>query len=259
MPADLGRRAVRQTPAVVEHRDAVAGRHHHVHVMLDQHDGHAASPGSPGSARRGGGFRRVETGGRLVEQQQLGLRHERAGDLDAAAACRAAASRPRPPRRAGDRRNRAPPGRNPRSTAPRTSASAYATARARARSGSGRACPTITFSSTLISRKSLRFWNVRRMPARARRSAGQRVMSLSWKRMRPARRRQVAGDQVEQGRLPRPVRPDQRRAPSRPAISMSTALTATRPPKCRDRPEIVRRADIIRPAPLLLPTVAPLP
>ena len=27
--------------AVVEHRDAVAGAHHHFHVMLDQHDGHA--------------------------------------------------------------------------------------------------------------------------------------------------------------------------------------------------------------------------
>ena len=68
--------------AAVEHHDVVAQRHDHRHVVLDDDDGDAEF-GDPAQQRSEPllvAFR--ETGGGLVEQQNLGPQCQRAGDLD---------------------------------------------------------------------------------------------------------------------------------------------------------------------------------
>ena len=70
--------------AVVEHHDAVGDVHHHAHVVLDQHDGGAELVVDvEDEAAHVLLLLDVHAGHRLVEQQQLGLRGERAAELDA--------------------------------------------------------------------------------------------------------------------------------------------------------------------------------
>ena len=71
--------------AVVEDRDVLGDAHDHLHVVLDEQDRQLALVAQP--AHELGeplGLLRVHAGGRLVEQQQLRVRRERAGDLHAA-------------------------------------------------------------------------------------------------------------------------------------------------------------------------------
>ena len=68
--------------AVVEHRDVLGDAHHDLHVVLDQHDRHAALVAQ--LAHEGGQvgrLLRVHARRRLVEQQDLRVRGQRAGDL----------------------------------------------------------------------------------------------------------------------------------------------------------------------------------
>ena len=58
--------------------------HHQVHVMLDHEDGDAALADAQQQLPELGRLLRVQAGGRLVEQQQLRLGGERAGQLDPA-------------------------------------------------------------------------------------------------------------------------------------------------------------------------------
>ena len=69
MGADLRRRAVGEPLAVVEHRDAVAGRHHHIHVMLDQEDCRAALANGPDQVDKTPAFNPVQACCRLIKQQ----------------------------------------------------------------------------------------------------------------------------------------------------------------------------------------------
>ena len=84
--ADLGGRSLCDDLAVVQHRDALADAHHDPHVVLDEEDGQAelvaqaADEVDPSVA----GLAAVHAGGRLVEEQQLRLRGQRAGDLQPA-------------------------------------------------------------------------------------------------------------------------------------------------------------------------------
>ena len=68
---------------MIEHRHPVAHAHDHAHVVLDQEHGdpqlRTNALEQPGHLA---GLRRVHPGGRLVEQQQLGLTRERTRDLE---------------------------------------------------------------------------------------------------------------------------------------------------------------------------------
>ena len=80
---DLGRRALGDALAVVEHRDALGDAHDDAHLVLDEQDGHAALVAQAADERRrlrrlGG----VHAGRRLVEQQQARPRGQGAGDLE---------------------------------------------------------------------------------------------------------------------------------------------------------------------------------
>ena len=66
------------------------------------------------------------------------------------------------------------------------------------------------FSSTVSPRKNWLIWKVRASPRRARSACAQPVMSWPSSSTRPAVRRQHASDQVDERRLARAVRPDQR-------------------------------------------------
>ena len=86
-------RALGDLAAVVEHRDAVRDAHHHAHVVLDQETVDAARRGSRISSQSTGRLGRVHARGRLVEQQQLRLGGQRAGDLEPALRRRRAGAR----------------------------------------------------------------------------------------------------------------------------------------------------------------------
>ena len=81
LDADFRRQSVGNQPAAVEHRDAIAGLHHHAHIVLDQQ--HAQS-GAGELAQQRGQARFVggrKSGGRLVEQQGVGPAGQRARDF----------------------------------------------------------------------------------------------------------------------------------------------------------------------------------
>src|SRR5689334_14551845 len=81
--SDLLRRTLRDLLAVVEHGYALRCAHHDLHVVLDQENRDRAllaERADEGEER--GGFLWVHPGGRLVEEQQLRLGRERAGDLE---------------------------------------------------------------------------------------------------------------------------------------------------------------------------------
>ena len=69
--------------AVVEHRDPVGETHDDLHVVLDQQDGDATVADLAHEVAQTVLLDRVHPGGRLVEQQELRLRTQGAGDLEA--------------------------------------------------------------------------------------------------------------------------------------------------------------------------------
>jgi hypothetical protein len=80
----LGRRALSNQRAAVEHQDAVGMREYDVHVMLGEEHRDAAFAGDAGGQRhQPDAFLRRHAGGGLVHQQQLGVIGERDGELDA--------------------------------------------------------------------------------------------------------------------------------------------------------------------------------
>ena len=80
-----GGSAVGDGLAAIHHVDLLARGHDHLHVVLDEHHGEVEAV-----AQRADlllehlGLGAVEPRGRLVEEQHLGIEHERAGDLEAA-------------------------------------------------------------------------------------------------------------------------------------------------------------------------------
>ena len=76
--------------------------------------------------------------------------------------------------------------------------------------------PTRMFSRAVSDPNTSSRWNVRPMPACARRWARILVMSMPPSRTRPADGRLEPGDHVEGGRLARAVRPDEARDRARP-------------------------------------------
>src|SRR5262247_1103293 len=80
---DLGRCAVGDFDAVIEHQDAIGQVHHHAHVVLDQRDGGAVMRVHvEDEARHVLLLLKVHAGHGLVEQQQIGLHGERTAKLD---------------------------------------------------------------------------------------------------------------------------------------------------------------------------------
>ena len=74
--ADLGRRAVGDLAAIVEHDDVVGDAHDHAHVVLDQqHADAVAVADRDQQLGELGRFARVEAGRRLVEAEQRGSVH----------------------------------------------------------------------------------------------------------------------------------------------------------------------------------------
>src|SRR6478735_9743240 len=81
--ADLVVRALGEHLARLEHRDAVGQRTDDVHVVVDEHDG---APDREGLDERDGAVDVLDphAGGRLVEQEQLGVEGEGDGELEGA-------------------------------------------------------------------------------------------------------------------------------------------------------------------------------
>ncbi len=86
----------------------------------------------------------------------------------------------------------------------------------------------MAFSATLMSPNRRMFWNVRAMPARARRLGANAVMSWPPSRMRPALGRVRPDTRLNSVVLPAPFGPISACTPPC-AISRSTASTATSP------------------------------
>ena len=80
---DLGRRALGDLLAVLEHGEALGDAHHDLHVVLDQQHGQPLLVAHATDERREvGRLLRVHPGRRLVEQQQLRVGRERPRDLE---------------------------------------------------------------------------------------------------------------------------------------------------------------------------------
>src|SRR6516164_9274991 len=73
---DRRRYAVGDLPTELQHHDTVGDAHHQPHVVLDQQYGVPVVPDLLDQFDQSGFLARVETGGRLVEAQQLRLRCE---------------------------------------------------------------------------------------------------------------------------------------------------------------------------------------
>ena len=83
---ELGRRALLDDAAAVDHADAVAEQRRLGEVVRDEQGRHAGLGEDGGERAPARGARaRVERGQRLVEQQRGGLARQRAGDRDALA------------------------------------------------------------------------------------------------------------------------------------------------------------------------------
>src|SRR5882757_5559033 len=80
--ADLGRPALGDLLAELQHHEPVAYAHDQPHVVLDEQHGHPVVADAPDQLEERVLFRRVEAGRRLVEAQQSRVRGERARDLE---------------------------------------------------------------------------------------------------------------------------------------------------------------------------------
>ena len=134
---------------------------------------------------------RGQAGGRLVEQQQLRVERQRAGDLEQPLLAVRQVARFLVRQRRRGRRSAAGPARA-RSRAGSRAGSAACAARRRRRWLSKLWCrPTITFCSAVISPNSWTFWKVRAMPDSAmsdERAADDRARRRTRCRRRSARR-----------------------------------------------------------------------
>ena len=85
VPLDLGRGPLRDPRPVVEHGDPVRDPHHHFHVVLDQqHRQTELAAQEIDELGQDLGLARIHPGGRLVQEEELRLGGERAGDLEPA-------------------------------------------------------------------------------------------------------------------------------------------------------------------------------
>src|ERR1700722_683855 len=71
MGPDVGGTTAGQALAVVEHRNTITGRHHHIHVMFDQQDRYAARANCPDEIDQPLALGAVEAGGWFIQQQQF--------------------------------------------------------------------------------------------------------------------------------------------------------------------------------------------
>ena len=176
------------------------------------------------------GLLRVHARGRLVEQQQLRVRRQRARDLEPALVAVGQVHRELAVALEADEVQQLAPLLD-RGSSPRACTNGVWRIMP-VRRDLIRACmPTWTFSSAVIVRNSLMFWNVRAMPAFVTRSGRLAVMSLPSKSDLAGRRLVEAGQAVEERRLAGAVGPDQRDDRLSAGRVKSTSLTATRPPK----------------------------
>ena len=162
---DLRRSALGDLLAEVEHRHVVGDGHHHVHVVLDEEDGDASGLHPLDERVDLLDLARGEAGRRLVEEQQARSRAPAPGRSPDGAPDRRTGCVP--DRRRRDRGRRTSAGRTPgpEPPAPRAEPAADRNATSNSVAWNDWCSPTITFSSTVRSAKSCRFWNVRAMPA----------------------------------------------------------------------------------------------
>ena len=248
-------RAFGDLAAEIEHRDGVRRVHHQVHVVLDQQHGRAA-PGD-GADRRRQAFRfvRGKPGRGLVEQQKLGLRGQRAGDLEQPLLAVGERARLRVRRRPRARRSRAARGRAPR---PRARPAACSRVRSKADRTPPLVCrwqPTLTFSSTERFWNSCTSWKVRTRPDAAICSGGRAVMSSPANTMRPAFGVWKPEMRLNSVVLPAPFGPITAVTPPS-ATSRSMASTATSPPNRRVTPCSDKQRHALPPRDIRLPSAA---
>ena len=166
---------------------------------------------------------RVDAGGRLVEQHEPRVAHQHRRELEQLllpvrelARTARSASRGEPELVQQLERARALAPADARAGAPRATAA-----------GAQRPCS----ATSVRSGKTRACWNVRVRPRRARRTGSGLRTRRAGEADRPGVGPQVAGDQVEDGRLAGAVRADQRRSPSPPAPTNEQSSTASTPPK----------------------------
>ena len=82
MIADVRGASVCELLAVVENGDAVASPHHNLHVVFHKHHRHAGSLNAADKADELTGFRSVQTGSRLVRQNQFWSANECARNFE---------------------------------------------------------------------------------------------------------------------------------------------------------------------------------
>ena len=78
--AHLGRRALRQAAALIEHHHPLGQAHHQAHVVLDQEHGDAHLVDAADQVGQRFLLQAVEAGRRFVQQQQPRLGRQGAGD-----------------------------------------------------------------------------------------------------------------------------------------------------------------------------------
>src|SRR5262249_32189431 len=71
MISNVGRAPVCKLLAIVENGDAVAGAHHNLHVVLDEHHRHAGSLNAADKSDELTGFRSIQAGSRFVRQNKF--------------------------------------------------------------------------------------------------------------------------------------------------------------------------------------------
>ncbi len=71
--------------AVVQHHDALGKRQHHLHQVLDDHDGDAAGGDAADDLQRLVDLGRVEPGVHFIEQEHFGLHRKALRELQALA------------------------------------------------------------------------------------------------------------------------------------------------------------------------------
>ena len=222
--------------AVVEHGDALGDAHDDLHVVLDQQDRQLALVAQlPHELRELRRLLRVHAGGRLVEQQQLGLGRQRPRDLHPALVAVGEVDR-----RAGRCRSLAQADVARAARAPCSRAVALLAARPAAGGGSSRTARPSCARAGRPSRSRppssspnrRMFWNVRATPSAVIRS-GPRAGDVAGRRsvIRPDGRLVEAGEHVEERRLAGAVGPDDRDDRALAGSSNETSSTATRPPK----------------------------
>ena len=230
--ADRRGRPFGDLPAEIQHRDGVRGVHHQLHVVLDQQHRGAALGDGADRRRQALGFVRRQSRRGLVEQQQPGLRGERASDFQEPLLAIGECARLRfggassSPTKSSSSRARASISRSAcrvrrvRSSADSTPPSVW------------RWQPTWMFSSTERFWNSCTSWKVRTRPAAAIASGGRAVMSFPAKMMRPASGVWNPEIRLNSVVLPAPLGPITAVTPPS-TTSRSTASTATSPPNRR--------------------------